>query len=109
MKILVSAAKTGGHIFPAIAVADELIKSGHDVVFLGGGEKIERDAVSGKDFNYQTIKMNGFRGKNTVLKIKSLILIPLGIINVIEFNTKRKNRCNDRFWWLYNCTPSNSI
>ena len=52
MKILVSAAKTGGHIFPAIAVADELIKSGHDVVFLGSGEKIEIDAVSGKNFNY---------------------------------------------------------
>ena len=90
MKILVSAAKTGGHIFPAIAVADEFIKSGHDVVFLGGGEKIERDAVSGKDFNYQTIKMNGFRGKNTVLKIKSLILIPLGIINVINLIRKEK-------------------
>ena len=56
MKILVSAAKTGGHIFPAIAVADEFIKSGHDVVFLGGGEKIEIEAVSGKRFQLPDYK-----------------------------------------------------
>ena len=37
MKILISAAKTGGHIFPAIAVADELKKRGHEIVFLGSG------------------------------------------------------------------------
>ena len=48
MKILISAAKTGGHIFPAIAVADELKKRGHEIVFLGSGESIEVDAVSEK-------------------------------------------------------------
>ena len=90
MKILVSAAKTGGHIFPAIAVADELIKNGHEIVFLGSGEKIEIDAVSGKNFNHQIIKMDGFRGKNIILKIRSLILIPLGIINVMNLIRKEK-------------------
>ena len=48
MKILVSAAKTWGHIFPAIAVADEFKKSGHEVVFLGSGEKIELNAIREK-------------------------------------------------------------
>ena len=50
MKILISAAKTGGHIFPGIAVADELKKGGHEIVFLGSGESIEVDAVGEKDF-----------------------------------------------------------
>jgi UDP-N-acetylglucosamine:LPS N-acetylglucosamine transferase len=34
MKILISAAKTGGHIFPAIAVGNELKHNGHDIVLL---------------------------------------------------------------------------
>ena len=38
MKILVSAAKTGGHIFPAIAVGHEISKLGHDVIFMGSVE-----------------------------------------------------------------------
>ena len=84
MKILISAAKTGGHIFPAIAVADELKKRGHEIVFLGSGESIEVDAVSEKDFNYQTIKMDGYRGKSIISKMKLLFLIPLGIIRVIN-------------------------
>ena len=41
MKILVSAAKTGGHIFPAIAVGHEISKLGHDVIFMGSGEPID--------------------------------------------------------------------
>ena len=35
MKILVSAAKTGGHIFPAISVGEELENIGHEVIFVG--------------------------------------------------------------------------
>jgi UDP-N-acetylglucosamine--N-acetylmuramyl-(pentapeptide) pyrophosphoryl-undecaprenol N-acetylglucosamine transferase len=45
MKILVSAAKTGGHIFPAIAVGHEISKLGHDVIFMGSGEPIEVNAL----------------------------------------------------------------
>ena len=41
MRILVSAAKTGGHIFPAIAVGNELKHNGHDIVFVGSGAPIE--------------------------------------------------------------------
>ena len=44
MKFLIVAAKTGGHIFPAVSVAQELIKNNHEIVFLGTGSKIEKDA-----------------------------------------------------------------
>ena len=50
MKILVSAAKTGGHVFPAIAIGDELVKRGHQVIFLGSGAEIEKNALKDKKF-----------------------------------------------------------
>jgi len=83
MKILLSAAKTGGHIYPAISVGSELKKDGHEVVFLGSGAEIELNALKDKNFSYYKIPMEGFRGKNLFQKLKSMILIPTSIFKTI--------------------------
>ena len=44
MKYLIVAAKTGGHIFPAKAVSEQLIKTNIDIVLLGIGNEIEKNA-----------------------------------------------------------------
>ena len=90
MKILVTAAKTGGHIFPAIAVGLDLIKKGHEVVFLGSGAEIERSAVKDTGFAYFSIQMKGFRGKGILAKIMALLLIPKSIYNTASLIKKEK-------------------
>tara|TARA_B100000767_G_C19720983_1_gene517247 strand:- start:518 stop:1564 length:1047 start_codon:yes stop_codon:yes gene_type:complete len=90
MKILISAAKTGGHVFPAISVGTELIKQGHEVIFLGSGAKIEMNALRGLDFTFYKVYMKGFRGKGTIQKIKSLFLLPLSILKSIQIMRKEK-------------------
>lgn len=42
MKIAIAAAGTGGHVFPALAVADVLVERGHEVVFFGGDRMADR-------------------------------------------------------------------
>ena len=42
MKILIVAAKTGGHVFPASSIAKELILNNHEIVFLELGPKLRR-------------------------------------------------------------------
>ena len=90
MKILVTAAKTGGHIFPAIAVGLDLMKKGHEVVFLGSGAEIERSAVKDTGFAYFSIQMKGFRGKGILAKIMALLLIPKSIYNTASLIKKEK-------------------
>ena len=90
MKILVTAAKTGGHIFPAIAVGLDLMKKGHEVVFLGSGAEIERSAVKDTGFAYFSIQMKGFRGKGILAKIMALFLIPKSIYNTASLIKKEK-------------------
>jgi UDP-N-acetylglucosamine--N-acetylmuramyl-(pentapeptide) pyrophosphoryl-undecaprenol N-acetylglucosamine transferase len=90
MKILVSAAKTGGHIFPAIAVGNELKNNGHDIVFIGSGASIEISAIKKTSFSYHQISMEGFRGKNFLGKIKSLLLIPISIFKILKIIKNEK-------------------
>ena len=41
---------TGGHIYPAVAVADELLKNGEKVYYIGNPKNLEYNIVSQKDF-----------------------------------------------------------
>ena len=61
MKFLIVAAKTGGHVFPALAISEELIKSNHEITILGTGSDIENKAF--KELNSKTYKLliQGFR------------------------------------------------
>ena len=63
MKILVSAAKTGGHIFPAIAVGNEITRLWHEVVFMGTGEPIEVDALKTSKFKHFVLVMGASEEK----------------------------------------------
>ncbi|MFQ3339814.1 MAG: UDP-N-acetylglucosamine--N-acetylmuramyl-(pentapeptide) pyrophosphoryl-undecaprenol N-acetylglucosamine transferase [Gammaproteobacteria bacterium] len=90
MKILVTAAKTGGHIFPAIAVGSDLIKNGHEVIFLGSGAEIERNALKDTNLSYFSIQMEGYRGKGLLAKIKALLLIPKSIYSTAALIKKEK-------------------
>jgi UDP-N-acetylglucosamine--N-acetylmuramyl-(pentapeptide) pyrophosphoryl-undecaprenol N-acetylglucosamine transferase len=71
MKFLISAAGTGGHVFPAIELSKECIAKNNEVIWVGTKTGIE-NRVLPKNIKLLTIPMSGFRGKNFILKIVSL-------------------------------------
>ena len=90
MKFLIVAAKTGGHVFPALAISEELIKSNHEVTILGTGSDIENKAF--KDLNSKTFKLliQGFRGNNVLIKLKVLFQVFINIFKVIKILRNEK-------------------
>ena len=54
---------TGGHVFPALAVADELRSRGVDVVWLGTQRGLEADVVPKANIDISFINVTGLRGK----------------------------------------------
>jgi len=90
MKFLIVAAKTGGHVFPALAISEELIKSNHEVTILGTGSDIENKAF--KDLNSKTYKLliQGFRGNNALIKLKVLFQVFINIFKVIKILRNEK-------------------
>ncbi len=71
---------TGGHVFPALAVAEELKARGFEVEWLGTERGIESELVPNAGFVLNVITISGVRGKGllTWLKLPWLLLKAVG-------------------------------
>lgn len=61
MKILFATGGTGGHIYPAIALAKKLVKY-NDILFVGSTNRMEKDIVPEHGFRFESIKIEGYEG-----------------------------------------------
>lgn len=74
--ILVMAGGTGGHIFPALAVAQKMRDAGWRVVWLGNPEGMEAKLVPQHGFEMVWVKFSALRGKGILRKL----LLPLNLL-----------------------------
>lgn len=74
---LIMAGGTGGHIFPGLAVAEQLRLQGWNVHWLGApAPSMESQLVPPQGFTYETVQFGGVRGKG----LKTLALLPLKLL-----------------------------
>ena len=92
MRVLMADGGTGGHIFPALTVADALRKQDPDgaLLFTGTAAGLERDLVPRNGYELKMIRVGGLIGKGWMTKIQTLLQLPFAYLEsrriLKEFN-----------------------
>ncbi|MGP8246183.1 MAG: undecaprenyldiphospho-muramoylpentapeptide beta-N-acetylglucosaminyltransferase [Bryobacteraceae bacterium] len=68
---------TGGHVIPALAVARELRRRGHEAAFVGTARGIEARLVPAEGFELKTIEIGGLNRVGVARKLATLARLPL--------------------------------
>jgi UDP-N-acetylglucosamine--N-acetylmuramyl-(pentapeptide) pyrophosphoryl-undecaprenol N-acetylglucosamine transferase len=81
MTIVIAAGGTGGHLYPAIAVAREFIRRDPStrILFVGTTRGIERKVLAHEGFPLQCITANPLMGKSPVEMMKALASLPVSL------------------------------
>jgi len=87
MRVIISAGGTGGHLYPAIALADELksLKSEIDILFFTGKSPLERELMWQSGYAARYLEVHGFRRKASLDFLRASIRASRGFLKASEF------------------------
>ena len=82
INIIITGGKTGGHLFPGIAIAQAIlsIEPESRILFIGTNDKFETKTLDKYDFMHESISSIGIKGKTLSQKIQAVFTLPVSII-----------------------------
>lgn len=88
--VMILAGGTGGHVFPALAVANELRNRGVPIIWVGTKKGIESRVVPEADFSLTIMSVQGLRGKGFIQYIRAPLIIVKALYEGLSIVLKHK-------------------
>lgn len=88
-RIAVMAGGTGGHVFPALAVAETLRSQGMQVFWIGTERGMESRLVPQQGFELERVRIEGFRGKGHAAALTAPIRLLAAVRQALEILRRR--------------------
>ncbi len=82
-KVLIMAGGTGGHVFPALTIASELLARGTRVEWLGTRQGLEARVIGNTSIPLHFISISGLRGKSVLKKLLAPFVIFIAIAQAL--------------------------
>jgi len=92
LSMLIAGGGTGGHLYPGIAVARELLSRMPDatVTFVGTSAGIEARVVPREGFALEVIRSAGLKGKSAASLVRGMSLLPASAIDAWRVITRHR-------------------
>jgi UDP-N-acetylglucosamine--N-acetylmuramyl-(pentapeptide) pyrophosphoryl-undecaprenol N-acetylglucosamine transferase len=92
VKLLIAGGGTGGHVFPAIAIAREWMSRGkeRDVVLVGTQRGLEMKLVPQAGLPLETLRVAGLKGKGGATLVKNLAMLGPGLLDAVRVLRKHR-------------------
>ena len=83
MRVLIAGGGTGGHLYPGIALARELMRRDPEtqVRFVGTAPGIEARVVPREGFQLDLIRVAGLKGKSLAKRLRGFLLLPVSAVD----------------------------
>jgi UDP-N-acetylglucosamine--N-acetylmuramyl-(pentapeptide) pyrophosphoryl-undecaprenol N-acetylglucosamine transferase len=91
-RIVIAGGGTGGHLYPGIAVAKELL-SRHakaEITFAGTARGIEARVIPREGFALDLIRSSGLKGKSLATAMRGALIAPVSLLDAWSIVSRRK-------------------
>ncbi len=85
MRCIITGGGTGGHLFPGISIAREIMRKSpeNSILFIGTGRKFEISVLAEAGFDHEQITVEGIKARGLIKQILSIMKIPIGLFEAI--------------------------
>ena len=92
LRVVIAGGGTGGHLFPGLAIAREILARRPDAVvtFAGTARGIEARAVPAAGFELDTIRSLGLKGKSPLDRARGVATLPLSAVDAMGVIARRR-------------------
>jgi UDP-N-acetylglucosamine--N-acetylmuramyl-(pentapeptide) pyrophosphoryl-undecaprenol N-acetylglucosamine transferase len=92
LSVVIAGGGTGGHLYPGIAVAREIVRRVPDaqVSFAGTTRGLEARVVPAEGFALDVVRSAGLKGKSIVARLRGALLVPLSLVDAWRIVSRRR-------------------